>query len=431
LKTATIATSVTRRAGGLFDSLLGTCRALSKLPDVRESILSLNDGPSPEDLERWQGVPLQRFSVLGPLFFGYSPELKPALLDGGFDLAHIHGIWQYPSIAVDAWHKQTRRPYVISPHGMLDPWALRNAAGKKRIALFAYEGHHLKHAACLRALCESEGRAIRAFGLTNPIAIIPNGIDLPSSDGSAKLIVDNPLRTLKADGRKVLLYLGRIHPKKGLVNLLKAWAEVQNPVVSGPAVRSQSCEWILAIAGWDQGGHEAELKQLATQLGIHWADVRAQRARTGERLSETFQPLTFDLQRPALLVFLGPRFNEAKAACYTNCDAFVLPSFSEGLPMAVLEAWAYGKPVLMTHECNLPEGFASEAALRIAPSAEGVEAGLRDLFAMNDASRLARGANGRAMVATRFTWPKIARDIRSVYDWLLGGGPPASSVLAK
>jgi len=85
----------------------------------------------------------------------------------------------------------------------------------------------------------------------------------------------------------------------------------------------------------------------------------------------------------------------------------------------------------MTPECNLPEGFSSEAALRIAPSAEGVEAGLRELFAMNDASRSTLGANGRILVASRFTWPKIAADVKSVYEWVLGGGDPPECVQTK
>src|SRR4030095_3065150 len=118
--------------------------------------------------------------------------------------------------------------------------------------------------------------------------------------------------------------------KKGLVNLLRAWAKVARSQSSDFC--PPSSDWVLALAGWDQGGHEAELKQLATELGIPWADVR-ERGKGGAISAFSFQNFS--------ILFLGPQFNEAKAACYAACDAFILPSFSEGLPMVVLEAWAY------------------------------------------------------------------------------------------
>ena len=161
------------------------------------------------------------------------------------------------------------------------------------------------------------------------------------------------------------MYLGRIHPKKGLVNLLRAWASVARPQSSDFCPLSS--DWTLTIAGWDQGGHEAELKRLATELEIPWRDCREApsplRGEGGRKPDEVdFSISAF--QRFSVF-FLGPLFGAEKAAAYRSCDAFILPSFSEGLPMVVLEAWAYGKPVLMTPECNLPEGFAVSAAIRI------------------------------------------------------------------
>src|SRR5439155_24090855 len=107
------------------------------------------------------------------------------------------------------------------------------------------------------------------------------------------------------------------------------------------------------------------------------------------------------------VAFLGPRFGAEKNACYRACDAFILPSFSEGLPMAVLEAWAHAKPVLMTPECNLPEGFAAGAALEIGSSPEGIAAGLKQLIEMNQDDHRALGDRGRTLVATKFSWPQI------------------------
>ena len=340
----------------------------------------------------------------------------------------------FTSVVIKRWGQKTRRPYVVTPNGMLEPWALRNSAWKKCLAGLLYERSMLNGAACIQANTEKEAADIRAYGLTNPICIIPNGIDLPllpkaeilkTESGKqiaeiGKQKVENrnaPWAGMVEPGKKVLLFLSRIHPKKGLPNLLRAWATCH----SSPVTRHSG--WILAIAGWDQGGHEAELKQLCDERGLRWADVREQKSEIGNQKSEIISAFSF---QNFSVLFLGPQFNEAKAACYADCDAFSLPSFSEGLPMAVLEAWAYGKPVLMTPECNLPEGFAANAAIRIEPTAESIAQGLRDLFALDDASRLALGARGRSLVAAKFTWPKIAGEMKSVYDWVLGGGsrPP-------
>ena len=107
----------------------------------------------------------------------------------------------------------------------------------------------------------------------------------------------------------------------------------------------------------------------------------------------------------------------------------MLPSLSEGLPLAVLEAWSYGLPVLMTEACNLPEGFAAGAALPIGTDRAGIAAGLRQLFALSDAERRDMGARGRALVRERFTWASVGEQMTAVYEWVLGGGPPPSCVL--
>ena len=92
--------------------------------------------------------------------------------------------------------------------------------------------------------------------------------------------------------------------------------------------------------------------------------------------------------------------------------------------MTVLEAWSYAKPVLMTAECNLPEGFAAEAAVRIGSSADEIAAGLKQLAQMNDDDRAAMGIRGRTLVATKFSWPRIGEQMRAVYDWVLGAEMP-------
>jgi len=291
---------------------------------------------------------------------------------------------------------------MVSTHGMLDPWAVRNSHWKKLLAGSLYQDSILRHSSCLRALCESEAKSIRAYGLKNPICIIPNGIDIPTTSRDQA----GPLARSQDVGcsdpprwsgqvppeRKVLLYLGRLHPKKGLPNLLCAWDAVRKRKTPGAK------EWSLVIAGWDQDGHERALKAQARDLvdSVH---------------------------------FIGPQFDAAKAAAYSHAEAFVLPSYSEGLPMVILEAWAYGLPVLVTAECNLPEGFAAGAALRVKPDREDLVRGLEDLFSMTESDRQTMGARGLALVKERFTWSNIGTDMRAVYEWILGGGTRPNCVV--
>jgi poly(glycerol-phosphate) alpha-glucosyltransferase len=372
MKVGFLVSSVSRQAGGLFQSVRGLAKAVaSTQADVR--VFGIRDQQSAVDLQEWHPVSV---GIFPPQLraLGYSSQLVEAMLDANVDVLSVHGLWKYCSIASRRWHTRTGRPYVVHPHGMLEPWALRNARAKKRIAAALYENKHLRGAACLRALSQAEAQSIRNYGLHNPIFVVPNGVDLPELRDSNEDSSQNG---------KTLLYLGRLHPKKNISNLILAWKTISRS--------SDAHGWILAIAGWDQGGYEKELKQLALGSSV---------------------------------VFLGSQFGVDKTQCYRRCDAFILPSLSEGLPMSVLEAWSYAKPVLMTAECNLPEGFDSNAALRIGTTPAQIATGLEQLFAMSADARTAIGARGRTLVATKFSWPQIGQQMRAVYDWTRGGEMP-------
>ena len=117
------------------------------------------------------------------------------MLNADLDVLSVHGLWKYCSVGSQRWHRRTGRPYVVHPHGMLEPWALRNAMWKKRVAALLYENQHLHGAACLRALSEAEAESIRSYGLRNPICVIPNGVDLPDlRESNAKTRIAASLR---------------------------------------------------------------------------------------------------------------------------------------------------------------------------------------------------------------------------------------------
>ncbi len=397
MRIAVLTPCISRLAGGIFEIERRLAQSLAALPDASVEVFGVADEFSQADDSLWAPLKPESFSYIGPAFFRYSAGLASGFADCSADVAHLHALWMHTSLVIRSWSRLRRRPYVTTLHGMLDPWAVKNARWKKRLSALLYERDCLSSAACLQANSEAELVSARAFGLKNPICIIPNGIDLPSGIPAAP-----PWKGTVEAGRKVLLYLGRLHPKKGLPVLLKAWAAIPRE------------DWVLAVAGWDQHGHEAELMEQCDQLGLSWAALRAARPPTRDSL-------------PAV-IFLGPQHGGAKDACYAACDGFVLPSLSEGLPMAVLDAWANGKPVLMTPECNLPEGFAAEAALRAQPEEQSLAAGLRELLQATDCERQTMGARGLALVRERFTWQCVAEQMLAVYRWVIGGGEPPACV---
>ena len=399
LKVSILAPYISRRGGGLMDSVRSLSRFLKNEHDADVDIISVEDEFSTEDRAQWGDLSVH---LVAPRYasFRYAPELSRVLAFLTPDLVHTHGLWTYLSVATIRWSKSnggiTPRPYVVSTHGMLDPWALHNSRWKKITAALVFERRHLENAACIHAFNRAEAAAIRAFGLGNPICIIPNGIDLPGSTQSSGFRVQDSELTTAARGRKVLLYLGRLHAKKNLVALLKAWNENQRSEVRG----QKSEEWVLAIAGWDQGGYEAELRQLTADLGL---------------LNS--------------VIFLGPKFGADKDACYQACDAFVLPSLSEGQPLVVLEAWSHARPVLMTPECNLPDGFQKHAAIRMNTTVEGVAEGLEMLFALDEAALQEMGRRARDLVIANFSWSQSAAQMFAVYNWLLGRSAAPDCVL--
>lgn len=351
---------------------------MSELVDIEA--FGLDDGAEAAG----SGIRARTARVFGPRGFGYAAGLCRMLSQARIDLLHLHGIWMYPSVACIRWAK--RGPYVISPHGSLEAWALRRSAWKKRIASVVYEKQGLQGAACLHALNGAELGSIRAFGLRNSVCVIPNGVVLPRLN---EICADDPpLSRSRLEGGRRLVFLGRLHPKKGLSALLRAWGGVR-PMA-----------WRLVVAGWGQGGHEGELKSLVVQLGI----------------SDTVE-------------FVGPKFGAEKDELLRRADAFVLPSFSEGLPVAVLEAWSYGVPVLMTPECNLPDGFAIGAALRLVHDGDGLAGGLEELVGMSEDQRKAMGMRGRKLVEERYTWGPIAEQMVQVYEWVLGRGQKPGCVV--
>jgi glycosyltransferase involved in cell wall biosynthesis len=386
--------AVSTSGGGISEVLRALSSAQKDAGDFPKVLSIEDDG---EAIEPWpQGSPefLAACHFPGMILM---PDLDERLDQINPQVLHTHGIWTYLSIGVPRWSRKNHKPYIVSPHGMLDAWALDNSKIKKKLAAALYERRHLRGAACLHALCQSEAKSIREFGLKNPIATIPNGIEIPEGrDLSSRYLVK----------KKIMLFLGRLHPKKGLENALRAWAASR----SEASPDSKPSNWQFVIAGWDQGDHEVRLKQLCEELELSFADVPAKQFLSLEASSGQLSGFS--------VVFVGPVFGELKAQLLERANVFILPSFSEGLPMSILEAWAYELPVVMTDYCNLPEGFNADAAIHIDTEVEGMSAGMIKMIECSDAELKGMGVNGLNLVKEKFTWPTIAAQMGELYQWV-------------
>lgn len=291
---------------------------------------------------------------------------------------HIHGLWEMSTAIASRRARREGRPYVLSAHGMLEPWALASKGWKKKAYAALLERAHVRHATCLHALTVAEAGQYREFGGRGPIAIVPNAVEIPEGRSPEMFLESFPgLR-----GRRLVLFLGRLHPKKGLDLLAEAWLRVG----------SQHPDAVLVLAGPDSEGTQAKLE-----------------ARLGSEIAAGRVVLTGMLS--------GPMKWSALAAA----EYFVLPSFSEGLSMSVLEAMGAGVPVLITHACHMPEVTAVGAGWEIEAAAEPLTGALDHVLTLSAEQNQATGEQGARLVADRYSPSRVAEQMSALYDFALSG----------
>jgi glycosyltransferase involved in cell wall biosynthesis len=368
--------------GGLYDAVRRPAVVLQTLVGLNVEVVSVATGDSASDIATWEPVSPRIISPLANNPFRYAPGLLDTLDAIDADLVHVHGLWLYYGLAARLWAKRRRRPYVISPHGMLDGWALRQSRLKKLMARWLFERLNLADAACVHALNRAEVAAIRDYHCEAPICVIPNGVDLPAA---ADRRVPN-WKTRIPQGKKLLLFLGRLHAKKGLMPLLEAWGSAHrlSPECAG--------QWHLIVAGT---GDERFERQLLEKIG----QIRVRESVT----------------------MIGGQFGDQRQETYLAADAFILPSHSEGFPLTVLEAWAHRLPVLATKACNLEIGYEVDAAVEVSAAPDILARQLIQFFLMPPQQRALMGKRGYELAAQRFTWTRVARDFYDVYQWLVDG----------
>lgn len=390
--------SISRDAGGIFEVETALARELTQL-GCMVTAFGPHDSNAEVDRVKWAPVVPQTLPHLGNDSFRYSPQLKSTFLNHHCDLLHLHSLWSHTSVIASAWAKRTGGPLLVSPNGMLDPWALGNSAIKKRLVSMLFERQMLKRAKCIQANTLKDIEDFRKYGLRNAFATIPNGVYLPNENHLPSLS-----QRLQSGGRRKIVYLGRIHRKKGLANTVKAWGEIRK--------ESKINDWQLVIAGRDEGDHLSELNRICLDYGLKVS---------GEKVSD----------EDADIVFKGPTYGDEKLSLLTSADLFILPSFSEGLPMAVLEAWAHQTPVMMSRKCNLDIGFEVGAAISTDTSVDSIQKALSEVFDRRPSELLDMGQKGFELVKSKFTWPSVANQMQRLYRWMLGGGDHPDFVTLK
>ncbi len=300
------------------------------------------------------------------------------------DLVHDHGVWLPSNHRVAQFSRKRHIPRIVSPRGMLEPWAMNHKRFKKRIAWWLYQHRDLKAASMLHATAAEEARQFRRLGLRSPVIVLPNGVDVPTWIGHEVPVPEGR----RVDERKVALFLSRIHPKKGLPMLVAAWDKLRPK------------GWRMHVVGPDESGHLAEIKALVNQAGLA-------------------EEWTFD----------GPVEGKAKWQHLVDAELFILPTYSENFGISVAEALAAGTPVITTtgapwsglehHQC----GWWTE------PNEISLFSALRQATELPRESRAEMGERGRRWMARDFTWSGIAAQMADSYRWLLGEGEPPSCLM--
>lgn len=299
--------------------------------------------------------------------------LEQQLTDDNPDIFHGQAIWDLPVHQMAKTARRLKAPYIITPRGMLEPWSLRQKRLKKRLALRLYQYKDLRLASCLHATAPMEADSIRALGLRNPIALIPNGVP----------IEDFEIKDFNEKKRsKKILFLSRIHEKKGLEMLIEAWSQVSGQVAEG---------WTIDIVGNGEPVYIDQLQKSIEQKKL----LKAIRIK-------------------------APLDGADKIKAYQEAAIFVLPTYSENFGVVVAESLACGTPVITTKGAPWQDLESYECGWWINIGVEALKTALEKAIQTPNEQLAQMGVNGRKLIEKKYSMQAVATQMHRLYQWILG-----------
>lgn len=312
-----------------------------------------------------------------PRRFAFSPELARAARAAapGHDVVHLHSLWLHPQYAGARAARAAGRPYVVSPHGALDPYLRRHGRGRKRLVTALWQRRLLEQASAIHVTTDAEASLIADIAPEVPRIVVPPGLDVVSFQEDVPPAEEFAARYLGGDERRFVLFLGRLTYKKGLDVLLDAFAVARRDV----DVR-------LVIAGPDDERLRAGLERHAERLGLD------------NEVS-----------------FVGPLYGGDRLAALAACSAWALSSHTENFGIAVAEALAAGCATVVSPAVNIADDIAAEGAgIRAELEPEAFGAALAQVLADE---RLRTDLERRAPVfAGRYDWSVVAPRLLAMYE---------------
>lgn len=372
--------------GGPAYTVPRLCKALAANGADLE-LLTVSDGAAVSTDE--EGYRLRSFvwNYAGtPVLHGMraSSEMQRALCISAqsAEVIHDHGLWQMPNIYAGRAAMRAGKPLVVTPRGMLSPAALSFSRVKKSAFWHLLQKSAIAHAACFHATSEQEYRDIRAAGFTQPVAIVPNGVDIPAR-------ADPGMRN--SAELRTILSLGRIHPIKGLDILLDAWRKI------APA----HPDWQLRIVGPDANGYAESLRTVVSEQRIPRVSIEE------------------------------AVYGDEKQRLFAKASLFVLPSRSENFGVTVAEALAAGVPAIATTGAPWQELVTQDCGWWIECGVDPLASAMTQAMGLPAERLRAMGAKGRRWAQEQFSWARVARDMLQVYAWITGSAECPSFVCCR
>jgi glycosyltransferase involved in cell wall biosynthesis len=376
------------RTGGPAYSEENLCIHLQKR-QIQPVIFSFHY-PYDDREKKWETIKVHSLSY-NPLrrwMAGWNPqafkEFCAAVKEEKISLIHNQGLWLFPNLYARLCAQKFQLPLITSVRGMLEPWALKKNALKKKIAWFLYEKNNLESVNVFHATSELEAESIRQMGFRQPIAVIPNGMNI-----ATKAFQDTCSYFKELKNKRILLFLSRIDPKKGLERLLEVWQEL-SPKYS---------EWHLVIAGSGDEAYVQSLKEKAKQKLLQ-----------------------------NKILWTGFVDGEYKQELWKRAQLSILPSFSENFGNVVIEALSHAVPVITTQGTPWKELSDYQCGWWAENSQEAIEKALREALIKSPEELRQMGQRGFEHVRSQYDWNEIAEKMTATYDWMLGQGEKPAHV---